>query len=72
MSNKKTKKTDELWSQYGVQLHPRYMRNVISGPDFALFPDIMSHVTSHRRHMWYRHVQLIEYEYTEIVLNNNY
>ena len=59
MSNKKHKR-DELWCHYGVQLHPRRVRNVISGPESALFPGMMmSHVTSHRRHLWYRHVQLI-------------
>ena len=36
------------------------MRNVISRPECAFFPSMMmSHVMSHRRHMWYRHVQLI-------------
>ena len=59
MANK-IHKRDELWCQYGVQLHPRRVRNIISGPESALFPGMMmSHVTSHRRHMWYRHVQLI-------------
>ena len=59
MANKKHKR-DELWCQYGVQLHPRRVRNIISGPESVLFSGMMmSHVTSHRRQMWYRHVQLI-------------
>ena len=47
MANKKIEKRHELWCQHGVQLHPRRMRNVISGPESPFYPhgDVTRDVT---------------------------
>ena len=56
MDNKKDKR-DELWCQYGIQLHPRRMHNI--GIRVCIFTCmVMSQGTPHTRHMWYCHLQL--------------
>ena len=45
MANKN--KRDELWCQYGIQLHPRRMHNVVSGPESAFLPAWWCHTGRH-------------------------